>query len=162
MSLQPCAQRYILRIAQLRRGHSLAVKVFRLLDARIVSDYQSHAATSCAGEHSKRFPVGADIAGNGGIRANIGHVDGAGKQRFDSRWSGVETCPLNLRAWPQRFLKPSIRLSDHGLRVRDVRERAHADYCLAQAREYKDKNEQPHNSCASLIHLCPGSDSRGP
>src|ERR1700719_3580106 len=131
------------------------MKVFWLLYSRIISHYQSNAATGCTGDDAQRFAIGAHIAGDGGIGPDVGHIDGAGKQRFDGRWAGVETCPLNLRAGAQSFLEPSVGLANHSLRMRDIGERAYADDGLTETREREDDERQPHNNGEPLIHLCP-------
>ena len=127
MVLEPIAQSDVLRVAELRRGHALAVKVFRLVDAGIVADNERGSAAGRSGHHAKSFAIGAHVAIDRGIGADVGHVDRAGKQGLDRCGTGIETSPLNLDLRSHGFIEPAIGFADHRLGVCDVGESADAD-----------------------------------
>ena len=118
--LKPVAERDILRVAELRRGNALAVKVFRLVDAGIVADDQGSSAAGRSGDDAQRFAVGANIAVDRGVRADIGHVDRAREKRFNRRRAGVETGPLHFHLRSHGFVEKAVGLSNHSLGMCDV------------------------------------------
>ena len=120
--LKPVAQGDVLRITELRRGDALAVEIFGLVDPGVVAHDQGSAAAGGSGDDAKSFAIGADIAVDGGVGTNIGHVDRAGEQGFDGRWTGVEAGPLHFDLRTHGFVEPAVGFADHGLRVRDVGE----------------------------------------
>ena len=84
MLLQPVPQGHVLRVAELRRSDTLAVKILRFGDAGVITHDQRSSATGCARHHAKSFTIRTNVAIDGRIRTDIGHVDCTGEEGFDS------------------------------------------------------------------------------
>src|SRR5439155_22877356 len=123
----PVGESEIWRVAELRRGHAVAVEILGLTDTRIAAHNQRSAAAGRSRDDAKSFAIGADVAVDGGVGPDVGHVDGAGKQGLDRCGSGVETGPLNFDLRTHGFIEPAISFADHRLSVRDVGESADAN-----------------------------------
>src|SRR6202007_1819310 len=123
--LHPRAQRDVLRVPQLGRGDLLAVKVAWTLNPGVVADDYRCATPGCAGDDPERFAIGSHVAGDGGIRADVGHVERTRKERFDCGWTSVERLPVDLYARAHGLFELTVRFDDHRLGMRDVRKRAY-------------------------------------
>src|SRR5579871_343355 len=106
------------------------MKIFRPVDAGIIADDERSSATRSTRDYTQGFAVRADIAIDGRIGADIRHVDGAGEEGLDGRRSSIETGPLNLYLRTHCFIEPAVCLTNHRLRVGDIREGPDANYGL--------------------------------
>jgi hypothetical protein len=131
--LRPPACGDVLGVAELGRGNSLSAEIGGSFEPAVWLHNERDAAARCAGEDANVGAFGANVSVENGIRADIGGVDGAGEDRFDRAWSGVEGIPLDARSGAR--LKPSLRclglrfvIADEALGVGDVREKANAQH----------------------------------
>src|SRR5579864_123711 len=108
--LEPIAQGDVLRIAELRRGDTLAMEIFGLIDAGIVANDEGSAAAGRSSDYAKSFAIGADIAVDCGIRPNVSHVDGTREERFNCGGAGIETGPLHPHLRTHGLVEPAVSL----------------------------------------------------
>ena len=94
---EPGAGRYVLRVAELRCRYPLAAEIARHLELRVRLHDERRAAVGGAGHdadlRAPRFGVGVD----GGIRADVGEVDGIGEDRLHGAGPGIVDEPFDLR-----------------------------------------------------------------
>src|SRR5271166_52314 len=151
MTLEPVAERRILSVAELRRSHSLPMEILRLLNSAVVPHDQRCAAAGRSCYHSQSLSVGTHVAVNCRVWTYVSHVNRATKQGFNGGGAGVEAGPLHFHLRSHGFVEPAVGFSHHGLRVRNIGKRAHANGSLRPPRKRGDQpNHQPKEK--SLTH----------
>ena len=130
--LEPRAQGHVLGVTELRRGDGLTLQVGGRVDVGL--HHQRGAPRSGAGDDPEGLALRLGVAVDGGVRADVGGVDGAGEQRLDGGRPGVVRRRLQLDVGPELVGEDALVHAHQRGGVGDVGEVAEAQGDLVARR----------------------------
>src|ERR1700682_5726857 len=110
------------------------MKIFRLLNARVIADDQRRTAAGGSRDNAQCLAVRPYVPSDRRIRPDISDIQRSRKQRLNGRWTRVKALPLNLDVVAQSLLEPAFVLAHHCLRMGNVRKGSDAHNGLSKAR----------------------------